>query len=367
MLNDISIIDVSKSYLSAGRSRAFPTPKLFFTDKPWEAFVSLPVILMSLIPIFSTIIRLKNKLTRPLVSIFLISIAGIVTAIVGFVTNYELNIIGLTPILLCSCLPTLMIIHERQLDNNVDDRIILSCLVATFAVIIGLLLATAWIDYGWKFIKTQPIVSFFMGMWFASMSLSLFFLVMPLKYKWTGFKFLNRWSMTGVCYLILIVCTLTAPYMGGFRWRVMAIGPFFDNSHKLITIDSPRFFRNFYLSPSGIDVIQQIGLAIQHNPQIPSKKIFFGPRMEFAYAAFNITPPKGMPIWWHPGSSYPEEKTNEIVLLFKAYQFERCIFLRDGYSKKPDFTRLPDKIVNELNYSYNRTDYQDIVIYEKGD
>ena len=114
------------------------------------------------------------------------------------------------------------------------------------------------------------------------MSLSLLFFFNILKYKWAGFKFLNEWSMTSMCYLILIICALTATYMGAFRWRVMAIGPFFDNSHELVTIDSPSFFKNFYLPPKAINVIQQISVAIQHNHQILVENIF-GPEWNAAH------------------------------------------------------------------------------------
>jgi len=376
----INPMDAIKSYLSVGKSRALPTLKLFFTDKPQEALISLPLIVMIFIPIASFINQFKlsffDLIQHP---IFLLSFAGIITAIIGFVTNYESNIIGLSPMLISSFLPSLILIEEGTLKNKADKNLFFSCIAAIIALLIGIPLCHYWLEKGFLFIKTKPMATFFLIVWFVSMFLALlaialtffdcakFFEIAPRLQRVDKKPFDNRQSMLALCNVVLIICSLTAIYVGGLRWRVMGIGPFFDNRHKLITIDSPSFFKNFYLSPQAISVIQQIGLAIKPDSQHlrNNKSIFFGPRLEFAYAVFSIASPKGMPIWWHPGSSYPEEKTKDIINKFKEHQFDRCIFLKDISSGKPDFTRFPDEIIEELGHSYNRIDYKDIILFEK--
>jgi len=74
--------------------------------------------------------------------------------------------------------------------------------------------------------------------------------------------------------------------------------------------------------------------------------VFFGPRMEFLYAALRIESPKGLPIWWHPGSSYPLNRHGQIVLRWRASRFRTLVFLRG------DFTRIPVGILRSIARDY---------------
>ncbi len=87
--------------------------------------------------------------------------------------------------------------------------------------------------------------------------------------------------------------------------------------------------------------------------------------MEFAYAAFGIPSPRNMPIWWHPGSSFPKSETQKVVETFRMHKFDLCVFLLDPTSRQPDFTRLPNEIIAELKRTYERIDYPDIVVFTR--
>lgn len=80
----------------------------------------------------------------------------------------------------------------------------------------------------------------------------------------------------------------------------------------------------------------------------PGARVFFGPRMEFLYARDRVTPPEHLPLWWHPGTSYPLPDASAITTAWKDDHFDLLIFLHN------DFTRIPAPITDLLNREYTR-------------
>ena len=77
------------------------------------------------------------------------------------------------------------------------------------------------------------------------------------------------------------------------------------------------------------------------------QSIFFGPRMEFLYARERLASPRGLPLWWHPGSSYPAQSLPEILAAFEADRPQLLIFLHDDRSHMP--TALLDRMSREYH------------------
>ena len=136
-----------------------------------------------------------------------------------------------------------------------------------------------------------------------------------------------------------------------YRMRSVGYGTFFENT-KLTKIDS-GFFKGLNVTPKFISINEELKFLITKGD-----KLFFGPRMEWAYTQFNLISPAKMPLWWHPGSSFSLKDTNSIFVNFKENNFNKLIFLKD------DKTRIPLSIVKYIDnqdfYFKKKTKYLDI-------
>lgn len=133
---------------------------------------------------------------------------------------------------------------------------------------------------------------------------------------------------------------LAALFLGWTRYRVELIGPGrFYQDGPMVRIDQRvPFFKDFEASP----IFGQLLADLRDLLDSESGRVFFGPRMEWAYAAFNRPSPVGLPIWWDPEVSYPVERTPEIINRFREAEFDLCVFFRG------DFTRMPVALRDDL-------------------
>jgi hypothetical protein len=76
--------------------------------------------------------------------------------------------------------------------------------------------------------------------------------------------------------------------------------------------------------------------------------VFCGPRIEFCYADSRIASPHGLPLWWHPGTSYPTTAEKQVIDTFKADRFAAVIF------RKGDTTRVPEPILEFIGVNYEK-------------
>jgi hypothetical protein len=132
-------------------------------------------------------------------------------------------------------------------------------------------------------------------------------------------------------------------YWSVTRMRVRGIGVFFEDAPAQ-TIQT-GFFAGLHSGPRLITVLQQVEDALGERP---SRKVFFGPRMEFSYAAFHREPPRGLPIWWHPGSSFSVRELAGVLHALESDDFELLVFLKD------DRTRMPLAALQRKLSSYDR-------------
>ena len=72
------------------------------------------------------------------------------------------------------------------------------------------------------------------------------------------------------------------------------------------------------------------------------------PRMDFSYAAFNTESLRGIPIRWHPGSSFAVNDVAQVCRALQEADFELMIFLKN------DFTRMPLFILEQKLKAYDR-------------
>jgi len=134
---------------------------------------------------------------------------------------------------------------------------------------------------------------------------------------------------TAIVVVITFFVTLST-YWAMTRTRVRTIGEgMFFEAVPTQTIQS-GFFKGMHSGPRLIRVLKQIESALH---KYPANKVFFGPRMEFSYAVFHREPPKGLPIWWDPGTSFALEDFFSISREFDNNNFDLLIFLKGDYTR----------------------------------
>jgi len=153
---------------------------------------------------------------------------------------------------------------------------------------------------------------------------------------------LGGFGRAATVMLIALFVTLSC-YWGVTRLRARGIGEgvFFENV-KTETIPT-GFFAGLHSGPRLIIVTRQVEEALD---KYPSKRVFFGPRMEFSYAAFRRDPPAGLPLWWHPGSSFSTRDLSAVCAAFEKDDFDLMVFLKN------DRTRMPLVILRRKLNSY---------------
>jgi len=131
------------------------------------------------------------------------------------------------------------------------------------------------------------------------------------------------------------------------RHRVRAIGPGVFFEYRTAPIDPPTaFFKGLESGPRLVIVASDVAKVMDHAPE--QARVWFGPRMQWGYAAFHRPPPVGQPSWWHPGVAFPAADEAKYRADWFAQRFDMLIFLRgDATYLAPDFLAA----INE-HYTY---------------
>jgi hypothetical protein len=118
------------------------------------------------------------------------------------------------------------------------------------------------------------------------------------------------------------------------RHRVKGIGPgtFFEYSIPDDPVHS-GFFRNTRISERLMRTTAQISdvldsAAALNNKPVRDLNVYFGPRLQWAYAANRVRSPLGQPIWWHPSVGFPAVDETKYVRLLAQHRFDVAIFLK---------------------------------------
>lgn len=175
----------------------------------------------------------------------------------------------------------------------------------------------------------------------------------------------HRFSLNSNLPLILVAVSSFALSLNGWHYaaqrnRVMDVGPgaFYEDA-PLTRISTPSLFNGMLASPRLIRVFSQIERVLRDYSYLnqPDAPVFFGPRIDFGYAAYGIYPYRGLPTWWEFFSEDGDERTDSMVARFKYAEFYLCIFLKN------DYTYMPQSILDHLNEQYVKYETQDLTVY----
>lgn len=151
-----------------------------------------------------------------------------------------------------------------------------------------------------------------------------------------------------------IMCTFLAVLIVAFgRGRMRGVGAWARPQYGAVILRKDPFFGWF----AGREQMWQIEDTISREiARHPEETFFFGPRLEFAYAAHRLPSPRGLPIWWHPGSSYATSDDAHLQQSWRAHRFDRVILLPFG----PEGTiRLPAWLRESVARDYIATSSHD--------
>jgi hypothetical protein len=154
----------------------------------------------------------------------------------------------------------------------------------------------------------------------------------------------NPISSKWVSYLILVCSTFTFSALGEaatrYRVRGIGMGTFFE----YVTEKGP-IHNDFFKGVSGghnlhvaVDAITSLcsGRNVQN--------IYFGPRLQWAYAAFHIPSPKGLPVWWHPGVAFSIADEETYTHRWIDARFDPIVVM--------DFSYMNAELLNTILHSY---------------
>ncbi len=132
------------------------------------------------------------------------------------------------------------------------------------------------------------------------------------------------------------------------RDRIASIGPgtFFEYT-PVIEAQSPPFFKGMLTGERLLGVLSDITSTLAQQGIHDKESVFFGPRIDFGYAAYNFIPHKGMFLWW-PGTGEASDEEMDVVLSnFAAWRPRLCLFLIN------DFTYMPKRMLQYLGENYD--------------
>lgn len=363
----ISPSDVIQSYIAIGKGRAMPTLRWFYNDKPYERLVVLPLIVLALLPMLERISRFTPQQNTPTVRLDLsITVASVIMGCLSLLTNSDSNLtVGIPFFLLGSTI--FYFLTETNSILPVPRKLwqYLAMFCFGFAAVGSSVIQANY--------HAKDGIPNMLGFWYILAILCImvaFFFILIKDDPKNKISLPVNWNRDRVVWATLLICGGIAMYAGGMRWRVSYIGyeSFFTYS-PLTKVEGIPFFDDFQISPTAKTTMLEIQQVLQTNYGSSANwsraSVYFGTRIEFAYAAFGILSPRNMPIWWHPNNSYSPEREPEYAQSFIDHHFEDAIFMKSPDQNEPDFGFLPDVVLADLLSNYDRVDYSSIVVFHK--
>jgi hypothetical protein len=368
-VNHLNPIDILKAYLGMAGSRGRPDIRNFLRSKPNEAFISLPLLgacFAAFLVMCRHIYRAPRGRRPPhLGQVVSIASAGMVVGICWILMSTGPSLIsGGALVVLSSSSLGLWAVKEKVVDAVAPFALTITVFLSGCATMLGVILFDglpfAVLLGGAAY--TQPYLNVLIG-WIALAVVSVAAFVAtvaelpPPDWRWT--EKVRSWPT--VLTIVLVTSGAAAYQVSAERLSVGINGvDLFYSKEPEVAIDLP-FFRGFYVSPGLKAVAEELDAVLKQYKArgYDTSNIFFGIRLEFAYATFGIPSPMQIPIWWDPAAAYPPGEEPEIVHRFVAHRFPLCVF----YGKNPDFTYLPMIIVEDLERNYRRVSYSEITVY----
>jgi hypothetical protein len=126
------------------------------------------------------------------------------------------------------------------------------------------------------------------------------------------------------------------------RHRVETIGPGLFFEHRLSDRPpAPPFFMGLRTGDVFPEVCSEVDAVLSQSGR---SSVYFGPRMQWAYAAFGVIPPLNQPSWWHPGVSFPKSMEDYYIKAWASGKFDTVVFFKNDLTyMSPEFIEILSK------------------------
>ena len=158
--------------------------------------------------------------------------------------------------------------------------------------------------------------------------------------------------------VILFCCVGISVGLTRHRVKLIGLGCFFEYRTSPGAVNH-GFFDGVYCGQRFKDTLAEVEDLVRKNS---SKKIYFGPRMQWGYAAFRFPPPVGQPVWWHPGTAFSLSDEHSLEDKWIAEQFAVCVFTRDDFTY---FSREFMQKIQSHDYLVDNTSYHNLTILRR--
>lgn len=244
-----------------------------------------------------------------------------------------------------------------------SNLLVIAALVAAFVVMFGRMLRRREeLDHRSKFLLTMvpatlcPLVTD----WDTKINDIVLPLFLVCCWAWHGVQLPRathpRRDLKPFALIVAVVFTI-AVSKGATRERMEQVGPYAFWEPRADHRIAGGYFDGMHVGQRFARVLDEI-----HRLKLASsgKSLFFGPRLEFGYRVTGTPSPSGMPLWWHPGTSYGLLEEGEIAHIFTEGRFDTLIFLGR------DRTRMPAQVMHSIEEHYARVPYLgELQIYKR--
>jgi len=165
-----------------------------------------------------------------------------------------------------------------------------------------------------------------------------------------------RDAAQGCVALSLLLVTGFALRVSSTRMRVDMIGTFFERTDALYALEKPELLRGVVTGPRMRFAVRRIDTLLRDAG--PGASVFFGPRMDWGYAAWSIAPPRDLPTWWE---FFPEGSpaTDAMVERFAAHKFRLLVFATEDAGAFPYY---PPVLLRYLRREYETWSNGDVLV-----
>lgn len=173
----------------------------------------------------------------------------------------------------------------------------------------------------------------------------------------------RRRSALFVFYTALLCALMsTQIYKAESRLRNRVMGFYFDDSTSIVPVQN-AFFDGMRTGPQMNDMLLEIGAALAHNPG----PVFFAPRLEWAYAAFRLPSPRGLPVFWQSGTSFAAADEPRLLEDWDSRRFGTVLQGRLAPHGRKDWIYFPQSFQDRLaaHYTPDDTTYPDLIVWHR--
>jgi hypothetical protein len=150
--------------------------------------------------------------------------------------------------------------------------------------------------------------------------------------------------LTSCVVLMSLVASCVGIGIGVSRHRILGIGP---NMFFQYHYEGDRFASGFFQGLRSGERLKQTYAEVDAIvSESKGKRMFFGPRMEWAYAAFRLPSPRGFPPIWDPGTIFPRADEAKAIAAFFEIRNDVLVFLKN------DMTYYPPELIEGIKAAY---------------